>query len=189
MSVFDDDYGIYIFNMLLEMIKNRYFDGYDETLNYKDKAIYEAEQKRQRDFYATYPKFVIFANLYVPLFRICEYGRAAPIKRGVEPSRMYSPELHRRWLAQQQEILEVVDIVDRSITGIEITKMPSVMRHDSWVLSVAWSRCGQFLAAGNLRNLVLRRRDGSEVFSKHHSRLVECVGFSPDSPRRTIFSR
>jgi hypothetical protein len=64
---FYDDYGIYTFNMLLEMIKNRELDEYDETLNYKDKAVCEAERQRQRDFYATYPKFVIFAKLYVPV--------------------------------------------------------------------------------------------------------------------------
>jgi hypothetical protein len=122
-------YGIYIFNMLLEMIKNRYFDGYDETLNYKDKAIWAAEQQRERDFYATYSKFVIFANLYVPLFRICEYGRATPFQRTRlrsltkynKRSKNYVLRLHH-WINEQQNELELVDIVNESITGIEITK-------------------------------------------------------------------
>lgn len=189
LSLLDNGYGIYSFNELLEMIKNRYFDGYDETLNYKDKAVCEAERQRERDFYATYPKFVIFANLYVPLFRICEYGRAAPISRGVEPSFIYQQEEHRRWLAQQQEILEVVDIVDHSITGIEITKVPSVLRHNQYVrsplrvFSVAWSRCGQFLATGDDKNLILRRSDGTEVFTKLHPDSVFGVCFSADSQR------
>ena len=194
---FNDDYGIYIFNMLLEMIKNRYLDGYDEDLNYKDKAVWAAEQQRERDFYATYPKFVIFANLYVPLFRICEYGRATPFERTPRPqlpainSDNYNTQL-QRWIDQQQNNLELVDIVNESITGIEITKSPSVFRHDKMLRSVAWSRCGQFLAAGDSEtvgqqrgagNLVLRRCDGSEVFTKQHTYSVNSVCFSADSRR------
>lgn len=198
-SILDNGFGIYSFNELLEMIKNRYFDGYDETLNYKDKAVWAAEQQRERDFYATYPKFVIFANLYVPLFRICEYGRAMLFVCGEEPERFVeldgfdnlsredtlvpNPE-HESWVAQQPpENLEVVSIVDRSITGIEITKVPSVLLYDFSVNSVAWSRCGQFLTTCVYQNLVLRCSDGSEVFTKSHSNFVRGVCFSHDSRR------
>ena len=52
------------------MIKNRYLDGYDEDLNYKDKAVWAAEQQRERDFYATYPLRWLYVQWDTPYMRL-----------------------------------------------------------------------------------------------------------------------
>jgi WD40 repeat protein len=189
-------YGISNFNILLEMIKNRELDEYDETLNYKDKAVCEAERQRQRDFYGSYPKFVIFANLYVPLFRMCEYGRAVPFFWTVRPTELDwsdedSYEEYGLWLGQQQNNLELVDIVNESITGIEVIKINSMLRHEDLCLSVAFSGDDSMISSGGVFGetdnaaegmcRIWNIGDGKEIHSIEHPTRVKNVCFLPSS--------
>ena len=83
--------GIYYYNFVLSLIKNRETDSYDTTLNYRmllddketeeeyDEAmrLWDEEEQRQIDFYLSYGKFALFCAKYWPLKLMCDYGRAS----------------------------------------------------------------------------------------------------------------
>ena len=176
--------GISTFHNLLLMMKQRHLSSFkiDEKLN-----AFEQEIARQDAFHAKWPRFARFANRYFALVCLCDYGRASPFQRTPPQLPQYfDPNYNtefQRWIDLQQNNLEFITISEFSITSVVITKLQSVLRHEYEVNSVAWSRCGQFLAAGDDNNLVLRRGDGSEVFTKPHSSYVNSVCFSADSRR------
>ena len=83
--------GIYYYNFVLSLIKNRETDSYDQTLNHRmlldDKEteeeqaeamrLWDEEEQRQIDFYLSYGKFALFCAKYWPLKLMCDYGRAS----------------------------------------------------------------------------------------------------------------
>ena len=153
--------GISLFHNLLLMMKCRHLS----VFNSDNENAFEEEMRRQDSFHAKWPKFARFANRYFTLVCLCDFGRST---------------------GMNDSDIELIHISEFSITSIVITQIKSMLRHDNIVLSVIFSRCGQFLASGDSRNLVLRRSDGSDVFKKPHSdqnASVDSVCFSADSRR------
>ena len=155
--------SISAFHDLLLMMKQRHLSTYKNDDDKLD--AFAQEMARQDSFHAKWPRFARLANRYFALVCLCDFGRSTGIN---------------------DNDIEQVVVSEFSITSVIIAKVPSILRHDYYLNSFVWSRCGQFIAAGcngdaMKGTLVVRGIDGTKIFTKKYSKLVMSVCFSADS--------